>query len=96
MLKLPLFLLDALLSKGLCYAWMLICPIPGLRYKPFEVRLFTRLNLVWSFVCSQVVARVYGEIAGLSFGRHWSRVNPDDIDDYCGAHPGQFEQVYPA
>jgi len=94
--KLLLFLGDSLLSKGLCWLWRFVCfLIPGLTYKPFEVRIFTRLNLIWSFVCSQVVARVYGEIIGWSFGYHWTRVNPDDIDDYCGSHPQQFKQIYP-
>ena len=96
LLKLPLFLLDCLLSKALCYAWMGICYLgPGLRYQPFEVRLFTRINLIWIFVCSQVVARVYQEIAGIKLIYHWSRVMPDDIDDRCGADIDNFEQIYP-
>jgi len=96
LLKLPLFLLDCLLSKALCYAWMLVCSlVPGLRYCPFEVRLFTRLNLIWIFVCSQVVARVYQEIGGIKLIYHWSRVMPDDIDDRCGADIDNFEQIYP-
>lgn len=95
LLKLPLFALDLLLSKALCYCWLLICAlVPGLTYRPFERRVFTRFNLIWIFVCSQVVARVYGEIAGIIFCFHWSRVTPDDIDDYCMAHPEQFERVY--
>jgi len=95
LLKLPLFLLDCLLSKALCYLWMLVCLLPGLRYRPFEVRLFTRINLIWIFVCSQVVARVYQEIGGVKFIYHWSRVTPDDIDDSCGADTENFEQIYP-
>ena len=96
LLKLPLFLLDCLLSKALCYAWIVICAlVPGLLYRPFEVRLFTRINLIWIFVCSQVVARVYQEIGGIKLIYHWSRVMPDDIDDRCGADIENFEQIYP-
>ena len=96
LLKLPLFLLDCLLSKALCYCWIVICAlVPGLKYRPFERRIFTRLNLVWIFVCSQVVARVYQEVGGVKFIYHWSRVTPDDIDDYCGAAVDDFEQIYP-
>jgi len=96
LLKLPLFLLDCLLSKALCYCWIVICAlVPGLKYRPFERRLFTRLNLIWIFVCSQVVARVYQEVGGVKFIYHWSRVTPDDIDDYCGAAIEEFEQIYP-
>jgi len=96
LLKLPLFLLDCLLSKALCYCWIVICAlVPGLRYRPFERRIFTRLNLIWIFVCSQVVARVYQEVGGVKFIYHWSRVTPDDIDDYCGAAVDDFEQIYP-
>ena len=96
LLKLPLFLLDCLLSKALCYCWIVICAlVPGLRYRPFERRIFTRLNLIWVFVCSQVVARVYQEVGGIKFIYHWSRVTPDDIDDYCGAAIEEFEQIYP-
>jgi len=96
LLKLPLFLFDCLLSKALCYCWFMICAlVPGLRYRPFEVRLFTHINLIWIFVCSQVVARVYQEVGGVKFIYHWSRVTPDDIDDYCGAAIEEFEQIYP-
>ena len=96
LLKLPLFLLDCLLSKMLCYVWIVICAlVPGFGYRPFEVRLFTRINLIWIFVCSQVVARVYQEVGGVKFIYHWSRVTPDDIDDYCGAAIEEFEQIYP-
>ena len=94
--KLPLFLLDCLLSKALCYCWIVICAlVPGLTYRPFEKRVFTRINLIWIFVCSQVVARVYQEVGGVKFIYHWSRVTPDDIDDYCGAAVDDFEQIYP-
>jgi len=97
LLKLLLFLPDCLISKALCYAWMMICfLVPGLVYRPFEVRIFTRLNLIWIFVCSQVVARVYQEIGGVTLIYHWSRVTPDDIDDYCGAAIEEFEQIYPS
>jgi len=96
LLKLPLFLLDCLLSKALCYCWIVICAlVPGLRYRPFEARLFTRLNLIWIFVCSQVIARVYQEVGGIKFIYHWTGATPDDIDDHCGAAIEEFEQIYP-
>ena len=93
-LMLPLFLLDGILSKALCYLKMLYCWITASEYKSFEVRLFTRLKWGWFFVCSQAVARVYDEVADISFGYNWSRVNPDDIDDHCMKNPADFLNIY--
>lgn len=94
-LKLVAFYLDYWLSV----AWSAI------RRKNIEVRFFTRLNLTNRFVCSQVVAQVYKGYVDFSpknpantFLRRFTKrnglgVTPDDIDDYCKAHPELFELV---
>ena len=92
--KIPLFALDGLLGKLIGWPRLFICRLFGWRHRPLEIRLFTRLNFIWLFVCSQVVARVYSEIAGIDFKHNWMRVTPDDIDDFCRSHPELFEQVY--
>lgn len=93
LLKLAGFYLDYWLSA----AWSFI------RRRAVEIRFFTRFNLTNRFVCSQVVAQVYGgyvdfapkntpnRLLGRLFKRPGFSVTPDDIDDYCKSHPELFE-----
>ncbi len=59
-----------------------------------DLRPFTTLFFSKRAICSSLVAELYDKPFGITFGRKIRQVQPDDIDDYCGAHPQVFESIH--
>lgn len=53
-----------------------------------------RLSLTNFKVCSQFVAWCHEIRSPGVFGRPWNQVSPDDIDDWCLAHPEAWQEVF--
>ncbi len=45
-------------------------------------------------ICSYIVAKVYHEVLGYSFGVPYMQAQPDDIADHCRAHPEHWKICY--
>lgn len=84
-LKLPLFAADAVAAS-----------IAAALGKQWDDWFCTRLGVTRWKVCSQFVAWAYE--SGLQhprmFGVDWRRISPDAIDDWCLAHPSDWEEVF--
>ncbi len=87
------FGLDALLGKILSWPVVMIGRLFGRRWRGYEPRLFSRLNLLSPIVCSQTVAKYYSDI-GFGFGNAWQTRDPDSMLDFCESHPEIFEKVF--
>jgi hypothetical protein len=80
--KIIIFLLSSLISKVLSLPFFLLSRLWGSKEKGFELQLFVNLLSKGQLVCSQFVAKIFHEVAGISFGRFWAAETPDSIDDW--------------
>ena len=90
----------ALYYKGKSYGWWKNAAhaIDGFLQKvtPFKhVYLFRRLIGVTDYpICSWEVAWTMSDCAGYRFGLAPNAASPDDIADWCEAHPDEWELIY--
>ncbi len=65
--------------------------IPGVK---LDIRPFTTLFFSKKAICSSLVASLYLQYFGISFGRKVRQVQPDDIDDFCAGYPKVFDHIF--
>lgn len=93
-LKIPVHLLGRWFGRGLVKKLLFIDGLPICSWvieKPW-LRLRQALGPIPS---SLVGEGFYGQDGELVFGVPVDTVEPDDIDDWCRAHPEQWEEVLP-
>lgn len=86
------FMLDSIISQIINIPIILLSKLFKRKWKGIDLRLFSRLNITNTMVCSQFLGWLFNG-AGIRFGKPYQDLTPDDIDDWLESHPKQFTRI---
>ena len=88
------FMVDSIISQIINIPIMLFSKLFKQKWRGIDLRLFSRLNITNTMVCSQFIGKLYHD-AGypLAFGKPWQDLTPDDMDDWMTEHTDDWERI---
>ena len=88
------FMADSIISQIINIPIILLSKLFKQSWKGIDLRLFSRLNITNTMVCTQFLGKLFHD-AGypMAFGKPWQDLTPDDMDDWMTEHTDDWERI---